>query len=192
MFIAFYPKSIPVVFALGIAYGIGYNKLSEDAGITVAEAKAALEGWRNAFPKASAFLAEQSRLAWEQGVLYGIVGHRLHFRRPDPNLPREDYNKQRAALERTARNCPLQSMNAVMTKYASYLLVPRLRSFGATLCHVVHDEIVAICHEAVAEDVETLLCSTMIEAGNYFLKDDDQRKRVRMNADAKAGMSWKK
>ena len=164
----------------GIAYGIGYNKLSEDSGITVAEAKVALEGWRNAFPKASAFLTEQSRLAWEQGVLYGIIGHRLYFLRPDPNLPREDYNKQKAALERTARNFPEQGANSVMTKYATHLLVPRLRPYGAVLCHVVHDEIASICHEAVAEDVAVILKTTMIEAGNFFLKETDERRAVRM------------
>jgi len=127
-------------------------------------------------------VTEQSRLAWEQGVLYGIIGHRLYFLRPDPNLPREDYNKQKAALERTARNFPEQGANSVMTKYATHLLVPRLRPYGAVLCHVVHDEIASICHEAVAEDVAVILKTTMIEAGNFFLKETDERRAVRMNA----------
>jgi hypothetical protein len=44
----------------------------------------------------------------------------------------------------------------------------------------------------VADEVSQILVSTMIDAGNYFLRDTADRKAVRMNADSSINTYWAK
>ena len=76
---------------------------------------------------------------------------------------------QRATIERSARNHPIQGTNADILKRALALLYMDLpKRVHMLLC--VHDEIVLECPEDLLADAERVLKGAMVRACRDFLK----------------------
>ena len=142
----------------GIVYGISAFSLSQDIGVSVAEAKAYMEAYFATFPGVRAYMDAVVEKARETGYVETI----LHRRRALPELTSSNHNL-RAFGERVALNMPIQGTAADVMKLAMVAVWKRLRSEGlkARLVLQVHDELIVECPEEEAEAVSRLLAEEM-------------------------------
>ena len=162
----------------GIVYGISAFSLSQDLGVTVAEAKAYMEAYFARFPGVKEYMesvVEQARAA-------GYVETMFHRRRALPEIRASNFNT-RAFGERVALNMPIQGAAADIIKLAMVRVSDRLKREGlrAKLIMQVHDELIVECPEDEAERVKTLLTQEMEEV--YALA-------VPLTAEAHSGKNW--
>ena len=138
----------------GIVYGISAFSLSQDIGVTVAEAKAYMEAYFATFPGVRKYMDEVVEKARENGYVETL----LHRRRDLPELRSSNFN-MRSFGERVALNMPVQGTAADVMKLAMVAVFKRLiaESLQARLVLQVHDELIVECPESEAETVAKLL-----------------------------------
>ena len=138
----------------GIVYGISPFSLSQDLGVTMAEAREYMDGYFAAFPGVRHYMDEVVRKAREAGYVETL----LHRRRDLPELTSSNKNMQSFG-ERVALNMPIQGTAADVMKLAMAAVWKRLRAEKpqARLVLQVHDELIVECPEAEAEAVARLL-----------------------------------
>ena len=134
----------------GIVYGISAFSLSQDIGVTVAEAKAYMEAYFATFPGVRRYMDEVVAKAKETGFVETI----FHRRRDLPELTSSNHNL-RSFGERVALNMPIQGTAADIMKLAMIAVWKRLKAEhpAARLVLQVHDELIVECPEAEAEAV---------------------------------------
>ena len=138
----------------GIVYGISPFSLSQDIGVSTAEAKAYMEAYFATFPGVRSYM---DRVV-EQAKAGGYVETLFHRRRELPELRSSKFNL-RSFGERVALNMPIQGTAADIMKLAMIAVWKRLKaeSLLARLVLQVHDELIVECPEAEAEQVARLL-----------------------------------
>ena len=142
----------------GIVYGISAFSLSQDIGVTVAEAKDYMEAYFATFPGVRRYMDQVVEKARETGYVETL----FHRRRDLPELASSNKN-MRAFGERVALNMPIQGTAADVMKLAMVRVWARLRAEkpDARLVLQVHDELIVECPEAQAEAVAKLLAEEM-------------------------------
>ena len=142
----------------GIVYGISPFSLSQDLGVTTAEAKAYMDGYFAAFPGVRRYMDEVVARAKEDGYVETL----FHRRRDLPELKSSKFNL-RSFGERVALNMPIQGAAADVMKLAMTAVWKRLRAEGleARLVLQVHDELIVECPESEAETAARLLAEEM-------------------------------
>ena len=138
----------------GIVYGISAFSLSQDIGVSVAEAKAYMEAYFATFPGVRAYMTEVVEKARETGYVETI----FHRRRDLPELKSSKFNL-RSFGERVALDMPIQGTAADVMKLAMVAVWKRLKAEGlrARLVLQVHDELIVECPEEEAAAVSALL-----------------------------------
>ena len=138
----------------GIVYGISAFSLSQDIGVTVAEAKRYMEAYFTTFPGVRSYM---DRVV-EEAKGTGYVETILHRRRDLPELTSSNHNL-RSFGERVALNMPIQGTAADVMKLAMVAVWNRLRAEkpNARLVLQVHDELIVECLEAEAAEVARLV-----------------------------------
>lgn len=138
----------------GIVYGISAFSLSQDIGVTVAEAKAYMDAYFATFPGVRRYMDA----VVEQAEQNGFVETIFHRRRDLPELSSSNHNL-RAFGQRVALNMPIQGTAADIMKLAMIAVWRRLRKEqpAARLVLQVHDELIVECPEADAQAVAALL-----------------------------------
>ena len=138
----------------GIVYGISAFSLSQDIGVSVAEAKAYMEAYFETFPGVRRYMEAVVAQAKEQGYVETF----LHRRRNLPELKSSNFNL-RSFGERVALNMPIQGAAADVMKLAMVAVFARLKRErpDARLVLQVHDELIVECPEAEAEEIAALL-----------------------------------
>ncbi len=138
----------------GIVYGISAFSLSQDIGVSVAEAKAYMEAYFETFPGVRRYMEAVVAQAKEQGYVETF----LHRRRNLPELKSSNFNL-RSFGERVALNMPIQGAAADVMKLAMVAVFARLKRErpDARLVLQVHDELIVECPEAEAEAIAALL-----------------------------------
>ena len=138
----------------GIVYGISAFSLSQDLGVTVAEAKAYMDAYFATFPGVRHYMDEVVKQARETGYVETL----LHRRRDLPELTSSNKN-MRSFGERVALNMPIQGTAADVMKLAMAAVWRRLRAERpqARLVLQIHDELIVECPEEEAEAVARLL-----------------------------------
>ena len=162
----------------GIVYGISDFSLSQDIGVSRAEAKAYMERY---FEKYSGVRAYMTRVV-EQAKADGYVSTLMGRRRWLPELKSSNFNL-RSFGERVALNMPIQGTAADIIKLAMIRVRNRLRTEGleARLVLQVHDELIVECPEGETQRVKELLEGEMEHAVELSLP---------LTAEAHAGKSW--
>ena len=142
----------------GIVYGISAFSLSQDIGVSVAEAKAYMDDYFAAFPGVRRYMDEVVERARETGYVETL----LHRRRDLPELKSSNFN-MRSFGERVALNMPIQGTAADVMKLAMVAVHKRLKAekLQARLVLQVHDELIVECPEAEAETAAKLLAEEM-------------------------------
>ena len=138
----------------GIVYGISAFSLSQDIGVSVAEAKAYMEAYFETFPGVRRYMEAVVAQAKEQGYVETF----LHRRRNLPELKSSNFNL-RSFGERVALNMPIQGAAADVMKLAMVAVFARLKRErpDARMVLQVHDELIVECPEAEAEAIAALL-----------------------------------
>ena len=142
----------------GIVYGISAFSLSQDIGVTVAEAKEYMERYFATYTGVRQYMEQVVSQARERGYVETL----WHRRRALPELKSSNFN-MRSFGERVALNMPIQGTAADIIKLAMVRVHRRLAAEGleARLIMQVHDELIVECPEAEAPRVEQLLQQEM-------------------------------
>ena len=142
----------------GIVYGISAFSLSQDIGVTVAEAKEYMERYFATYTGVRQYMEQVVSQARERGYVETL----WHRRRALPELKSSNFN-MRSFGERVALNMPIQGTAADIIKLAMVRVHRRLAAEGleARLIMQVHDELIVECPEAEASRVEQLLQQEM-------------------------------
>ena len=162
----------------GIVYGISAFSLSQDIGVSVAEAKAYMEAYFATFPGVRTYMDAIVERAREQGYVETL----WHRRRALPELKSSNFN-MRSFGERVALNMPIQGTAADIIKLAMVRVHSRLAREGleARLIMQVHDELIVECPEEEAPRVEALLQQEMQGVAELS---------VPLLAEAHSGRNW--
>ena len=162
----------------GIVYGISAFSLSQDIGVSVAEAKHYIESYFTKYSGVRDYMDDIVESAKQNGYVTTLLGRRRYL----PELKSSNFN-MRSFGERAARNTPMQGTAADVIKLAMVNTYRRLKAenLSARLILQVHDELIAECPEAEAEIVMKLLTEEMENAVALS---------VPLTAEAHAGKSW--
>ena len=162
----------------GVVYGISPFSLSQDIGVTVAEAKEYMERYFQTYTGVRAYM---DRIV-EQARADGYVETLMHRRRALPELKSSNHNL-RAFGERVALNMPIQGTAADLMTLAMVRVERRLADEGlaAQIIMQVHDELIVECPEDEAARVQALLEEEM--SGVMTLA-------VPLPAEAHCGKNW--
>ena len=162
----------------GIVYGISPFSLSQDIGVTVADAKAYMDAYFAKYPGVKAYMDHVVAKAKEDGYVETL----MHRRRNLPEIKSSNFN-MRSFGERVALNMPIQGTAADIIKLAMIHVRRRLKEEGlaARLIMQVHDELIVECPEGEAEQVKHLLTEEMERV--FPLS-------VPLTAEAHSGKNW--
>lgn len=162
----------------GIVYGIGQYSLSQDLNISVAEAKAYIDGYLSYYEGIASYMEDIKKTAAEQGYVTTLFGRRRYI----PELKSSNFNL-RAFGERVALNTPIQGTAADIIKLAMVRVYNRLKTekLRAKLILQVHDELIIECPKEELEYVCSLL--------KYEMENVIEL-NAELKAEEKFGKSW--
>ena len=142
----------------GIMYGIGAFSLSDDIGVSRAEAQAYIDQYLAGFPKVDEYLKKTIAEAYEQGYVTTLFGRKRYI----PELSGKNKMQQKFG-ERVAMNSPIQGTAADLIKLAMICVHKRLKeeSMDARLILQVHDELLVEAHRDCAARAEKILQEEM-------------------------------
>ncbi len=162
----------------GIVYGISAFSLSQDIGVTVAEAKLYIENYFTKYHGVRAYMKDIVEKAKKDGYVTTLFGRRRYL----PELKSSNFNL-RSFGERAAMNTPLQGTAADVMKRAMVNTHRRMKTEGLTarLVLQVHDELIVECAESEAEKVKKILAEEMENVAQLA---------VPLTAEAHSGKSW--
>ena len=162
----------------GIVYGISAFSLSQDIGVTVAEAKAYMEAYFATFPGVRKYMDNVVAQAKERGYVETL----FHRRRDLPEIKSSNFN-MRSFGERVALNMPIQGTAADIMKLAMVAVETRLKAElpEAKLVLQVHDELIVECPEDQAAAAAKLLEEEMEQVAHLS---------VPLTAEAHWGRNW--
>jgi DNA polymerase-1 len=162
----------------GIMYGIGAFSLSDDIGVSVAEAKDFIDRYLASYPSIDAYLKNTIKQAYEDGYVTTLFGRRRQI----PELLGTNKMQQKFG-ERVAMNSPIQGTAADVIKLAMIRVHKRLRESGidARLILQVHDELLIESHRDCAAEARAILKQEMEHAVEYA---------VPLDVDIHVGDTW--
>ena len=162
----------------GIVYGISAFSLSQDLGVTTADAKDYMDAYFARFPGVKRYMEDVVEQARENGYVETL----FHRRRALPEIKASKF-ATRSFGERVALNMPIQGTAADIMKLAMVKVFRRLKQehLEARLIMQVHDELIVECPEAEAERVKNLLETEM---------EGVMELAVPLVAEAHSGKNW--
>ena len=162
----------------GIVYGISPFSLSQDIGVTVAQAKEYMDKYFAHYAGVRSYMDAVVEQAKKDGYVSTLFGRRRWV----PELKSSNFNT-RSFGERVALNAPIQGTAADIIKLAMIRVRNRLKAEGlrGRLVLQVHDELIVECPQEESELVQRLVKEEM--EGTASLP-------VALVADTSAGQSW--
>ncbi len=162
----------------GILYGMGEYSLSEDLGISMAQAKKYITSYLNGFPSVKEYLDNIKKTAKNDGYVTTLFGRR----RKIAELASSNKNLQHFG-ERVAMNSPIQGTAADIIKIAMIKTSNALKdaNIDAKLLLQVHDELILEAHKSDAERAYEILKTSM---------EDAIKLSVPLNVEAHIGKNW--
>lgn len=151
----------------GIVYGISSYGLSQDLGISRAEADEYIRSYYETYPGIRGYLEGLVSSARGKGYTETYYGRR----RPMPELKSSSYMTRQFG-ERVAKNAPIQGTAADIIKIAMNRVSSRLHKEGmkARLILQVHDELLVEAPSEEAERVKHILSEEMTGATDLAVK----------------------
>ena len=162
----------------GIVYGISPFSLSQDIGVSVAEAKEYMDRYFLKYAGVRAYMDRVVERAKEEGYVSTLFGRRRWL----PELKSSNFNT-RSCGERVALNMPLQGTAADIIKLAMLRVRDRLSTEGmeGRLVLQVHDELIVEC----PEEEQGRACALVEEEMERVISLS-----VPLLAETSAGKSW--
>ena len=162
----------------GIVYGIGAFSLSQDIGVSVAEANSYIKAYLNKYSGVSRYMDKTVDSAKKDGYVTTMFGRRRYI------AEMANSNKMVQALgKRIAMNTPIQGTAADIIKIAMIHVYRRLKESGlnARLILQVHDELIVEAEEKDVPQVERLLREEM---------ENCVKLNVPLTVDVESGNTW--
>ena len=162
----------------GILYGMGEYSLSEDLGISMAQAKKYIVSYLSGFPSVKEYLDNVKKSAKRDGYVTTLFGRK----RKIAELASSNKNVQHFG-ERVAMNSPIQGTAADIIKSAMINASRALKAanIDAKIILQIHDELILEAHKDVAEQAYGILIDSMENAIKLS---------VPLNVEAHIGNSW--
>ena len=162
----------------GILYGIGAFSLSDDLGVSRAQAQEFIDRYLASYPGIDLYLKNTIKEAYENGYVTTLFGRRRYI----PELSGTNKMQQKFG-ERVAMNSPIQGTAADIIKLAMVRVDHRLKESGidARLILQVHDELLIESHRSCAEQAREILRQEMEHAVSYS---------VPLDVDIHVGNTW--
>jgi len=162
----------------GILYGIGAFSLSDDLGVSRAEAQAFIDRYLESYPSIDAYLKNVIKSGYEHGYVTTLFGRRRYI----PELLGTNKMQQKFG-ERVAMNSPIQGTAADVIKLAMVRAHQMLAKSGidARLILQVHDELLIESHRDCAERAKEILKRAMEDAVDYT---------VPLSVEIQVGNTW--
>lgn len=147
----------------GIVYGIGAFSLSQDLGISRAEADRYIKAYLKKYDGVDKYMEEIVKKAKAKGYSETM----FHRRRYLPELSSSNFNL-RSFGERVARNMPIQGSAADIIKIAMIKVDKKIkeRKLKSKLILQIHDELIVEAIEDEAEEVRRILKEEMESAAD--------------------------
>ncbi|MBQ2735155.1 MAG: DNA polymerase I, partial [Clostridia bacterium] len=162
----------------GIMYGIGAFSLSDDIGVSRAQAQEFIDRYLAGYPGIDAYLKNVIKEGYETGYVTTLFGRRRYI----PELLGTNKMQQKFG-ERVAMNSPIQGTAADIIKLAMIRVHRKLKESGidARLILQVHDELLIESHVSCAEAAKAILKEEMEHAVSYS---------VPLDVDIHIGKTW--
>ena len=162
----------------GILYGMGEYSLSEDLGISMAQAKKYIVSYLSGFPSVKEYLDNVKKSAKKDGYVTTLFGRK----RKIAELASSNKNVQHFG-ERVAMNSPIQGTAADIIKIAMINASRALKAanIDAKIILQIHDELILEAHKNCAEQAYSILIDSMENAIKLS---------VPLNVEAHIGNSW--
>lgn len=162
----------------GIVYGIGAFSLSQDIGVTVAEADRYIKSYLATYKGVAQYMQDSIEFGKQHGYVKTLFGRR----RPLPELATGN-RVTKAFGERVAMNTPIQGTAADIIKLAMVKVFERLEKEGmrSRLILQVHDELIVEAPVEEAEKAAAILKQEMENAADFS---------VTLTSDANIGDNW--
>ncbi len=162
----------------GIVYGIGAFSLSQDIGVSVAEADQYIKNYLDTFSGVRQYMDDTIAFAQQNGYIETLFGRR----RALPEISSSNKNIVNFG-KRVAMNTPIQGTAADIIKIAMIRVYRRLQKdqLQARLILQVHDELIVETPEQETEQVRSLLQEEMQGAVQM---------KVILKADVNDGKTW--
>lgn len=145
----------------GIIYGQGAFGLSENLGITRAEAKEIIDNYKKEFPNIQQYMDDQINFAKEHEYVETLMGRKRYLR---------DINSSnftvRGYAERNAINSPIQGTAADMIKLAMIKIHNEMnqKKYESKMILQVHDELIFDAVMDETQELENLILNCMKNA----------------------------
>ena len=162
----------------GILYGMGEYSLSEDLGISMAQAKKYIASYLNGFPSVKEYLDNIKKAAKNDGYVTTLFGRRRRI----AELASSNKNVQHFG-ERVAMNSPIQGTAADIIKLAMIRAYNAIKeaNIDANLVLQVHDELIIEARRDQAQRAYEILKESMENAIKLS---------VPLDVEANIGESW--
>ena len=162
----------------GILYGIGAFSLSDDIGVSRAQAQEFIDRYLASYPGIDSYLKTVIKEGYDNGYVTTLFGRRRYI----PELAGSNKMLQKFG-ERVAMNSPIQGTAADVIKLAMVRVHQKLKESGidARLILQVHDELLIEAHRDVAEEAKAILKQEMEHAVEYS---------VPLDVDIHVGETW--
>lgn len=121
-------RSLAKIVNFGLAYGMTKYGLSTQAHVPLSEADDFIRRYEEEFVVLCQKLHELGNLGLNRGYAESLAGRRLYFHKPRENDP--EFKKKCRSIYRRARNGPIQSLNADITKQAGVWLAADLKAYS--------------------------------------------------------------
>ena len=162
----------------GIVYGIGAFSLSQDIGVSVAEADSYIKGYLDTYRGVAQYMKNIKEFAKENGYVVTLMGRRRYL----PELSSSNRNMRNFG-ERVAMNTPIQGTAADIIKIAMVRVSEALEKAGlqTKLILQVHDELILAAPPEEVNRASAILKEEMENAVHL---------KVPMEVDVHAGENW--
>ena len=162
----------------GIVYGISAFSLSQDIGVSVAEADRYIKDYLRTYSGVKQYMEDTVAFGKEHGYVSTLWGRRRYL----PELSSSNHNL-RSFGERVAMNTPIQGSAADIIKIAMVRVYRRLEREGmrSRLILQVHDELIVESPDSEAERARAIVTEEMERAASLS---------VPLVADANVGETW--
>ena len=145
----------------GIIYGISAFGLSQNIGISRAEAKTIIDNYFEEFPKVTQYMDWSIEQARKKEYVETVMGRRRYLKEINSKNA-----VMRAIAERNAINAPIQGSAADIVKKAMIAVQQEMdkRGMQSRMLLQVHDELVFDMHISESEALKSLVKEEMEQA----------------------------
>ncbi len=147
------------VLNFGILYGMGINALSKNLGCDRQEANKYKHDYRVTYPSLDRYMTQTRVIADRDGYLTLLYGRKRHL--PESYKHAEEWGKQ--SILRSMANAMIQGGCAMIIKKAMVLMYKELEKYEAHIIAQVHDEVIVMCREEYAGQVQEIVERCMIQ-----------------------------